>query len=350
MKQNFLRAKMKMKRKFRELAGLNSNGGTSIFQFEKPSIVASEKVADYSPSTSITFVDPRNGLEIGHYFQKRSVFLVKDVILEPRQGLIYSSDGFLLEESTCWSNLNVFNSFPWVPGKLKSAPQINSALYIPSNSYWHWLIEDLAPTIFALQLDVDSPIIVASRPPKYVLDFLELQNREIIFVDGPVRVNSLMMVQKVLDSGWPHPKDREILLRYEPFSKVRTKKKEEGTKLYISRRKSKRSPANEIEIEKLFLSRGFEIAFMEDLNLLDEISLLSSVKSLAGVHGAGLANMLWMPEGGKVLDIVREDYWTESMYRLASLGGSAYESMLIRNLEHDIVSIESLSALVDEKF
>jgi capsular polysaccharide biosynthesis protein len=131
------------------------------------------------------------------------------------------------------------------------------------------------------------------------------------------------MIEKRQDSGWPHPEDVKTVLAYKPFRDARDLS-DPVKKVYISRKNSRRSPKNEGKIEEYFASIGFQIVELEKLNLIDEIKLISSVKVLAGIHGAGLANQIWMKEGGIVIDIVNEEYWTESIFRLAALSKNRY--------------------------
>lgn len=318
-----LRVRVGLKRKSLQWLSKSKDSTTSIRASEQPAGVFSDVIEEYSRNEVFTAFDPRINNSEGHFFNYRNVFRLKNVLLEPRQGLVYDHNGRLLKESSCWSSEKIFASFPWRPRYISRLKELDHAIFITSNSYWHWLIEDLATTILSIDTDPNSPILVASNPPKYVLDFLDLQNRRVIFLDRPIRLKSLVMVEKRQDSGWPHPRDIEILIAYKPFQEARDPS-DPVKKIYISRRYSKRSPKNENQIEEYFASIGFQIVELEKLNLLEEIELISSAKVLAGIHGAGLANQVWMKEGGVIIDIVNEKYWTESIFRLAALTKNKY--------------------------
>jgi capsular polysaccharide biosynthesis protein len=60
---------------------------------------------------------------------------------------------------------------------------------------------------------------------------------------------------------------------------------------------------NEKEMESILERHGFEIHFFENYDLKKQIELMSETKHLLAVHGAGLTNMLFMKEGGKVLEL-----------------------------------------------
>jgi hypothetical protein len=323
MRQMVLRGQMLVKRKLLLTFGFNPNNSAPLIRHEKASNVEYEIIQTYSEPLHIEILDPRINNIRGHFFQSRHVFHIKNVILEPRQGLVYSQDGTLIEESTNWTPNQLYNSFPWNPKKYFKHLILENAIYLPSSTFGHWLMEDLPLTIKAMSLFKESTILVGKNPPKYVLDFLETTDREVIYLDGPVRVNSLILVGKNRDTGWPHPKDIEVLRNYSPFSKARctnipTKK------IYASRIGSSRSPKNEQEIEETFKENGFQVVHMEKLNLIDEIALLSNTLVIAGIHGSALLNVIWMPKNGIMIDITNDNYWTEAGYKLAHLSSCSY--------------------------
>ena len=341
MKQNTLRTLLKARRQAVRASGYRPSNSVSLNRQEKPNALSYEIIASYSEATIAEIYDPRSGIKRGHYFEPRNAYLIRNVIFEPRLGLVYTIEGNLIEESTNWPIFQFYNSFPWNPGTRLKKIHLDSAIFLASSAFGHWLMEDLPLTVFALELNPNAPILVASNPPKFVSDFLALIDRQVIYLDGPVEIDSLILVQKNQDSGWPHPKDLVTLNRFEPFSSVRIKDAAKR-RIYASRRGSKRSPRNEAEIERLFEEFGFEVLRMETFDLLDEIQLMSSTSIIAGVHGSALSNIIWMPNGGLMIDIVNDDYWTEAGHRLAHLNTSTYEYVKYYGAFESEISIASL--------
>lgn len=300
---------------------------------------------NFSQKNLREILDPRSGVLHGHFYQARDVYQLSDVILEPKQGLMYSSQGSLIEESTSWDVMQVYNSFPWNPRKRIDRLNISSAIVLTSNSFYHWLIEDLPLTINLLELFPNSPVIVATDLPPYAAEFLNLSGRQAIKLDDAAMVKSIIMIAKGKDCGWPHPEDLKVLRNYLPFAKnfqtvIASKRS------YISRKNSSRSPSNESEIERLFESFGFEILVLEKMSLAEQIQAISSSTLIAGIHGAGLTNAVWLSKGSRVLDIANENYWTECFHRLCSLceveyvpfvyPGELQNSISITDLEYQI--------------
>ena len=336
-----------LKRKAVQFIGFNEVSSVGLVRGNSKVTVDFEKLCQYSNGFSTEIFDPRISATRGHYYQERSAYLVRDVILEPRQGLVYSAAGELIDESTSWQTAHVYSSFPWNPKKnIKELP-LESAIYVTSNTFYHWLIEDLASTIFCLGLNSKSPILVAKNCPAFVLDFLQTTNREIIYLSGPVRVKSLLMVAKGKNSGWPHPSDIEVLLSYEPFA-LALKDQIPDKGIYISRRNARRSPENETEVENTFQNLGFKVLELEKLTLLDQIASLSQASMIAGVHGAGLTNAIWLKKGSKVLDIVNENYWTECFHRLCALKEVQYAFHKCEGKIQDPIALPGLVNQINE--
>jgi hypothetical protein len=277
----------------------------------------------YSQSFVQEILDPRSNQMRGHYFQERKVVRIHNVVVEPKQGVVYSQDGKLIRESTCWPTFQFYSSFPWNPPTKISSLEIDDGVILSSNPYGHWLFEDLPSTIEILSKHPNAILLVAANPPKYVLDYLSRVENEVVFLKSPVKIRSLIMIEKGEDSGWPHPQDASTLQNFKKLV-VDSMNILDSTKIYASRRKVKRSPVNELEIEQLFASSGFQVYSLEDFNFYDEIKLISNCTFLAGVHGSALMNSIWMSPGSTVYEIINDSYWTEYGHRLPRVVGHRY--------------------------
>ncbi len=79
------------------------------------------------------------------------------------------------------------------------------------------------------------------------------------------------------------------------------------TCIYVTRRKARgRCVSNEAELESVLAARGFAVVAFEDVSFPEQVSLLSSAKVLVSVHGAGLSNMMFMPPGGVVVELMAD--------------------------------------------
>ena len=53
----------------------------------------------------------------------------------------------------------------------------------------------------------------------------------------------------------------------------------------------------------MFLNNSFKVVYLEELSLIEQISLVKNARVLAGFHGAGLANIVWNTKKCKVIEI-----------------------------------------------
>jgi len=77
-----------------------------------------------------------------------------------------------------------------------------------------------------------------------------------------------------------------------------------GEKIYISRKKAaRRKPINESELEKLLIGNGYKTVCMEDYDFFEQISIMRNARVVVGLHGAGLANIQFMPKDSTVIEL-----------------------------------------------
>lgn len=79
-----------------------------------------------------------------------------------------------------------------------------------------------------------------------------------------------------------------------------------GGRVYISRgRAPKRRVANEAEVVAVLEEFGFRAVHFEEHPFAEQVRIAQGARHLVSSHGAGLTNMLFMPEGGSVLELRR---------------------------------------------
>ena len=341
-----MRIKLKLKRELLKKIRYYPDNYTNLNRAEKSQVDFAEKIENYSQITAQVVYDPRSERNIGHTFNSRDVFKLTNVIVEPRQGIIYSREGKLVSESTNWSTSNLYESFPWNPKKVNSRIEAKDVINLTSNAFGHWLVEDLGSILYLVDRFPNSPILVYKNASRFVIELLAILDREIIFCDGPTSVNSILMVTKQQDSGWMHPKDLDILEKFR--DRVLTKNRRSLERIYATRRLLKRSPRNEDAIENAFKNQQFTVVRMEDLNFIDEINLANSAKILAGVSGSWHFNSIWMKKSAKIIDIANENYWTELIHRVCKMKSIDYQWFVYGGNFNNLIDIENLEDFLNK--
>ena len=101
------------------------------------------------------------------------------------------------------------------------------------------------------------------------------------------------------------------------------------SRIYISRRRvERRHLQNELELLPILDLYGYGIVELEDWSIERQVQLFSGATHVVAPHGAGLTNALWMPVGGKVLEI-RPSY--------ASGDFCFSEICALSSLEHEVL-------------
>jgi capsular polysaccharide biosynthesis protein len=232
---------------------------------------------------------------------------VQNVVLDSSSGILFTNDKKIIEESSSWPSLNLLiNSIP-KPPRLELLPKIKEqkVIAISSNGFYHWLIEDLAPFIFARSQFPNATILVFEGAPFYVKSFIEKYYSNIRYVPRFVLMDQYTFVSKGPDTEWVHPQDISIL---KEFFAPSIKKTVLGRKIYIPRVNSSRSPEFELALISKLADAGWVILETQGFLLDEQIEQISSAEVICGVHGAGLAGMVWMAANTTVIELGPENF------------------------------------------
>lgn len=122
-----------------------------------------------------------------------------------------------------------------------------------------------------------------------------------------------------------------------------------SAKIFIHRRSAaKRRIINEEEVLRIFTSFGFSIVEYELLSFMDQLKLSGTASVLAGVHGAGLTQMMFMSQGSKVFELTTRIHEENFYYfSLSQVFSHAYYYQLCRPGSAG-TTIQDADLLVDE--
>ena len=304
---------------------LQRNNLTRLWCGEFLGEVRSKKLAIYSTNSVFEASHGRDDTREIIAFPNRELVEVYDVNLDTKTGMIFTDKKQIVEESSSWPGAQlILNSipFPLWPRKLKEG-RVEKCILLPGNSFYHWLIEDLPPFLFALQ-EVQNPVVlVYSDAPSYVLQFADSLPCKVIKVPRYLSMERYLFTTKNPCSGWPEPVDVNLLREY--FSKG-IERLEAGKKIYISRLNSARSPSIEKVLVELLVNEGWQILYTENMDLLEQIRVISTANVVCGVGGAGLSHITWLGEGAKVIEL-SPNWYVPCFSRLSQVLGIEYKSI-----------------------
>lgn len=258
---------------------------------------------------------PRKKLPSGPVYlqEHENVFALSCVLLADRHGRA-------MEQSS-----NPYTSTFPVPGLQRRAkrevlmtryftPTLPEALWFVDRSYpnyWHWLCESLPRLFLARRAGVTAPLILPRRIGEvgFAMRVLEVMGEEPLFTGRKIGffVKKLYVPEHPSHREFSLPShNHEVINDFAEFIKERVGIPDGPMrKIYVSRaRAARRRIIGEEAVIDLLRRHGYEDIYLEELDFKEQVRTLAKTSHLVSLHGAGLANMMFMPPGGRVMEIL----------------------------------------------
>lgn len=279
-----------------------------------------------------------------HSFAQRSIWKLPNAYFDASGGVIYLRGNAVIE-SFGGSATKKVRSFKPIAGNamlISSHSPIIPLGQKPKN-YYHWLLEDLPAALRGREIVTDVRAVVGGKQPDYVF-----QSLEAFGFTGVVRtrksgyLKNVIVAERGFDAGWPHPNDVG-LLRKLISNAVPSSPRE---RFYVTRRGSRRSLSNELEIENYFRDLGFAVVRLESMSFLEQTHLFSNAEIVVGAHGAGLSNTVFCSPGTHIIELAPARQAIQCFEVISEIVGLTYKRVLINSDDERgaEVSISSLRA------
>ena len=285
-------------------------------------------------------------------YDARYSYALTDVVVGPASGVFWFPEGPVLQESV--GSLIRMLSWSYCRQEMlrKPVPLATSGplVPLPATGYFHWLLETLPTALRAFDASPDATLLVHPDSPRYVWDgvrlfFSALQQCDIAVSERPVAVGAAQLVAIDEYCGFVAAAD-VVLLRERAGAHLQQSGSEGGKLLFVSRRLARaRAEVAPPSLDEALRDLGYEVVVAETLDLADQIKLFSSAGGIVGLHGAGLANMIWAPPGCRIVELFPPGVFNDCYGRLALTCGHSYryevleptglESSQLRRLSQD---------------
>jgi capsular polysaccharide biosynthesis protein len=213
----------------------------------------------------------------------------------------------------------------WLKSRVFPQTQIPEAIWITDSwarNYFHWILECL-PRLFALQAQgIKAPLLIPEHiyGAHYVKESLaDLQVQVITFnFRQTIKVNSLYVASHDSPCAFDPLYLKNVIFKFQELDSPQTK--DANRRIYISRKDAgKRKVENETELIPMLQEHAFEIIQMEKLSFREQRELMRETKVLMSIHGAGLANLIFMSEESKVIELHPDvERYNSCFYHLAA--------------------------------
>ena len=200
-------------------------------------------------------------------------------------------------------------------------------------NYYHWLV-DMVPRIELLRAgghgDRVDRWIVPSTPLRAAERVLELCGVDParIFWHGRgahVRCERLLVTSAPAPLGGATARS-VAFLRDRCLARGGAGARSAGRRLFLARNGTRRV-ANMDAIAPVLRRHGIEVVSCDGRSFDDQVSLFSSARLVIGVHGAGLTNAIFMPEGSSLVEVVPPWYPVACYLVMASEAGLRYRAV-----------------------
>jgi capsular polysaccharide biosynthesis protein len=207
-----------------------------------------------------------------------------------------------------------------------------------SKGYFHWLTDFLPRCVSAIEYWPEYSVLLPSyfNQINYISESLEiLPFRTTLFdISKSYKVKTLIVPSRLEPAQFDSRQIIQVRNFFKEFDSFNSKT---SKRIYISRSRSQRRKVlNEMALETLLKNFGFEKVFMEDLSFKAQRKLMSETKILLSNHGAGLTNMMFLPNYSAVVELKAN---------ITNINNCYFN--LARALEHDYYYTMNLSPMKD---
>jgi len=199
-----------------------------------------------------------------------------------------------------------------------------------SGNYYHWLIDTL-PRLLILREKFPDYLLLM---PKSGAPFMKATANILGFKNYlDIEKNQILDAHKIIIPGQAaHTLFHDPVLiqrvQKELLDGLGYIKKKPHRRIYISRStQRKRRVANELDVRDLVKKYNFEIIHFENMTFEDQAALMQEAEVVIGVHGANMANILFMQPKCAVVEMLNANAVNPLYFRLSSYLNLAYYAL-----------------------
>ncbi len=204
-----------------------------------------------------------------------------------------------------------------------------------SHNYYHWLCDALPRLEAWLVRNPHARLLLPRRvhAQSFVRDSLAAYPQVEVVAQPQglsMRIGELIVPGRAAPEARHHPDlTRKVAARLRAHFGGGVR--HSGQRIHVSRAGARfRHLVHEEGIAPILRRHGFRLLRFEDFTFAEQIRLAAEAEVVSGPHGAGLANMLFMPEGSHVLELRQLAGSPNCFYTLAAVLGHSYHVVSCR--------------------
>lgn len=153
---------------------------------------------------------------------------------------------------------------------------------------------------------------------------------------------------RTINSGDPINKEAYLFSRNLFLNNSQVQGGEKKRRIYVKRGNvSRRKVINEAEVINLLENYGFESVVMDNKTVQEQAEMFSETEAIVALHGAALANLLFIQPGVKVIELIPYNYVNNCFYAMANYGEADYYYLQGENTNQGNIDVRHLDLYVD---
>lgn len=260
------------------------------------------------------------------------LYALEDFHVHSSTGVLFSElqEMFFVDFAWGWGNPRSCKMPKFHRSKI-SKIETNLPIYVAAGHGYHGIVDDLS-AILLLRRRGESFKIALEHGRKWMEQLLEafgFASTDILRVERNswLKAPYLLAITKPAFGEFVHP---ELLKELRNAALDWHDDKPECDKLYISREKAaSRAFSNERQLRELFQEAGFSSVILEEIPVSDQIKLFVNAKQIAGLHGAGLTNLVWNQKEASVLELYQSGKFNSCYSAMAASLGHSYSNLSV---------------------
>jgi len=266
---------------------------------------------------------------------------LENVVIDLKSGHCFDANYSVIEETSNWPISDLMKRT--IPRPIATPHTYGFdtvGVALPSNGFYHWLIEDLPSFIDIVKQESHRKVFIYQNAPKYILDFLSIFEMDYQHFPRFSKFANLTLPVRQQTVGQPNISDISTLknLFFPKLTKLNNLEK-----VYISRLKSSRSPKFESELQSQLIAKGWRIAYLEEMDLITQFNIFHNAKAIMGIHGAGLSGLVFADVETPVIEIYPIDRDIRCFESLVSATGHTISRIPFekgaRRISHGLMSV-----------
>ncbi|OFX80263.1 MAG: hypothetical protein A2X12_04220 [Bacteroidetes bacterium GWE2_29_8] len=226
--------------------------------------------------------------------------------------------------------------------------------------YGHWMTESL-PRLISINNIENLYIILPENVLPSIIDSLKPFNiKNIIYINKHTTIKAEKIIMPTLIAQTGNYNEESIQSLRSIFRNYYSNKiNNSNQRIYLSRNKAKkRKITNENELINLLIQFDFNIVYVEDLSFEQQVEIFINTQYLVSIHGATLANMIFMNHNTNIIEIRNKlDKRSLCYYSLASAIDINYYYIFahpnnprLKNNSDLTIEIPNFKAMLDKIF